>query len=231
MRKIKISILILKIILLISSCSTSSSVVSNKFLQKRKYNTGFHFSKKQKIKESKNVHVNSSSIDSERITKISEHKKENATVSLIENKINLKPTKLITKKESIKKPKVEYNFRKSIVTNPIKKSKKSSKKAKKKFVKPLNFSNTLNFKRKNTNTKQSQNKIDKEIYIVIIIVITLTFLIIFPIETLMILITILFYGLIFIYFKNLFNGTLPTSDEDKKCINPGKVINDYMDLW
>lgn len=38
----------------ISSCSTSESVVGNGFLQKRKYNKGFHKTKKSKVKPNKN---------------------------------------------------------------------------------------------------------------------------------------------------------------------------------
>ena len=42
---------ILLSIFIIASCSLSDDVVSNKFIQKRKYNKGFHLNKKKTIKK------------------------------------------------------------------------------------------------------------------------------------------------------------------------------------
>lgn len=54
MKKVNIFSLILGAILILSSCSTSNSVVSNKLISKRKYTKGFHFNKKTNLKTSKN---------------------------------------------------------------------------------------------------------------------------------------------------------------------------------
>ena len=50
MKNLKHNIVFALILILITSCSTSNSVVSSKFLQKRKYNKGFYFSNKQKLR-------------------------------------------------------------------------------------------------------------------------------------------------------------------------------------
>lgn len=49
MKNSKHNIVFVLILILITSCSKSNSVISNKFLQKRKYNKGFYISNKQKV--------------------------------------------------------------------------------------------------------------------------------------------------------------------------------------
>ena len=59
MKNLKHNIILALILILITSCSTSNSVVSNKFIQKRKYNKGFYLSKNKKLHVSKNRTKNS----------------------------------------------------------------------------------------------------------------------------------------------------------------------------
>ena len=105
----------------LSSCSTSESVVNNNFLQKRKYNKGFHKSSKKKVKTNKN--------SSEEILVLNE----------INKKESIKKVNSLNKIEEVESVEVNLNEELVIEENTDKKisSKENTVTTKNKVIKAL----------------------------------------------------------------------------------------------
>lgn len=102
--------------ILMSSCGTSESVVSNGFLQKRKYNKGFHKSKKTSVKQNKKESLELFAANTDKVNK------QGATSSSVE------PTNsTVLKSEAKKTTGIHNQYNREVAQkNEVKTTKKSN---------------------------------------------------------------------------------------------------------